>query len=305
MLCHVEGSDQHFVVIRHLFDEEEFHLIGPAIILRRRCDKDDKNASADEQEGVSRYCAPYVEDDEEDESYEQGLETHFPNAEEQEEEQERIPMKYQSPYAEDADDEEKPLTQKYKDWLEEKDEEMQGEERQEEEYFQQVLEFAKGVGKDEDLQTATAIAMSLAEGKEIDKSEQKEWHELVDWSQADGESEGDEDILLKKAIALSLEKDGDLAEGEQSKQPARQEVQRKKTMRWQKPAGRLLKHSDQGEKGEREKALGRTPCYLLRRSRERVMRKKITRDFFSLFDLENMFTYLSSRPHMNLQKVLK
>ena len=49
MLCHVEGSDQHFVVIRHLFDEEEFHLIGPAIILRRRCDKDDKNASADEQ----------------------------------------------------------------------------------------------------------------------------------------------------------------------------------------------------------------------------------------------------------------
>jgi hypothetical protein len=127
MLCHVEGSDQHFVVIRHLFDEEEFHLIGPAIILRRRCDKDDKNASADEQEGVSRYCAPYVEDDEEDESYEQGLETHFPNAEggeehtsksptqryeassEQEEEQERIPIKYQSPYAEDADDEEEPL----------------------------------------------------------------------------------------------------------------------------------------------------------------------------------------------------
>ena len=101
------------------------------------------------------------------------------------------------------------------------EDERQEEERRQEEYFQQVLEFAKGVGEDEDLQTATAIAMSLAEGKEIDKSEQKEWDELVGWSQADGESEGDEDILFKKAIALSLEKDGDLTEGEQPKQSAR------------------------------------------------------------------------------------
>jgi hypothetical protein len=149
-------------------------------------------------------------------------------------------MKYQSPYAEDADDEEGPLTQKYKDWLEKKGEEMQEEERrrkytdwleqkkeeerrvkerQEEErrhkeYFKQVLEFARVVGEEEDLQITTAIAMSLAEGKEIDKSEQKEWDELVDWRQADGKSEGEEDVLLKKAIALSLEKDGDLTKGE-------------------------------------------------------------------------------------------
>jgi hypothetical protein len=41
LLCHIEGSDRDFIVIRHLFDEDEFHLIGPAIILQRNYDKDD------------------------------------------------------------------------------------------------------------------------------------------------------------------------------------------------------------------------------------------------------------------------
>jgi hypothetical protein len=41
LLCHIESSDRDFVVIRHLFDEDEFRLIGPATILQRNYDKDD------------------------------------------------------------------------------------------------------------------------------------------------------------------------------------------------------------------------------------------------------------------------
>jgi hypothetical protein len=45
LLCHIEGSDRDFVVIRHLFDEDELHLIGPATILQRKYDKDDMTMS--------------------------------------------------------------------------------------------------------------------------------------------------------------------------------------------------------------------------------------------------------------------
>jgi hypothetical protein len=59
-------------------------------------------------------------------------------------------------------------------WLERKEEEG----RREEDYLQRALEFAKSVGEDEGLQTATAIARSLAEGTQIDQFEQGEWDEL-------------------------------------------------------------------------------------------------------------------------------
>jgi hypothetical protein len=45
LLCHIEGSDRDFVVIRHLFGEDEFDLIGPATILQRKYDNDDMATS--------------------------------------------------------------------------------------------------------------------------------------------------------------------------------------------------------------------------------------------------------------------